>query len=796
VARLEDFDARSGGALERLVFGHRRWVVAIAALATVALGWLGATRHVVDADFERMVPTGHPFVRTWRAHRGALRGLGNALHVVVESTRGDVWDPRYLEALREISDELFLMPGVDRPWVRSLWTPGVRWNEVTEEGFRGGPVMPDDWDGSPAATAALRRNVERAGIVGSLVAADAGSTLVFVPLLDGGAAGGDAIAYPALVGALDRLSARWEAPGSPARVRVVGFARLVGDLLAGIRGVAALFAAAAAIVTAALFAFTRCARSTAIVVGCSLVALVWQVGIVSALGLELDPFSVLVPFLVFATGVSHGAQKMNGILQDVGRGTQRLVAARYTFRRLFAAGLAALATDAAGFAVLLLVGVPAIRRMAATACLGVAALVLTNLVLLPVLLSYTGVSPAAAARSLRGEREGARSARAWRILERLTDRRRAAVALAACAALVAAALVVRRDLRYGDLDAGAPELRPSSRYNLDAAYLAAHYDLAGDRFALIVETPPEGCLAWRTLVEADRAGWALQQVPGVRGTSSLADAVRRITAGGFEGNPRWLTLSRDQAVLNQAAQQAITRNPDLFDPDCAVTPVVAHLSDHRAETLERVVAAAEAFARGHDGPERRFLLAAGNAGIEAATNAVVRQERWRMALAAYGAVILLCLAALRSWRAVVVTLVPLAATSILCEALMVALGIGVKISTLPVIALGVGIPDYALYLLSVQLAHQRAGVPLAEAHRRALRFTGRVVALVGVTLAASVVTWGASPVRLQADMGVLLTFTFLGNMVAALVLVPALSAFLLGGARDAARIAGADGARA
>ena len=80
-------------------------------------------------------------------------------------------------------------------------------------------------------------------------------------------------------------------------------------------------------------------------------------------------------------------------------------------------------------------------------------------------------------------------------------------------------------------------------------------------------------------------------------TASLADAVRQITAGSFEGSPKWLTLSRDQAVLDYAAQQAVTRNPELFDVDCAVMPVVAYLSDHREETLDRVVRAAQGFAR-------------------------------------------------------------------------------------------------------------------------------------------------------------------------------------------------------
>jgi len=124
--------------------------------------------------------------------------------------------------------------------------------------------------------------------------------------------------------------------------------------------------------------------------------------------------------------------------------------------------------------------------------------------------------------------------------------------------------------------------------------------------------------------------------------------------------------------------------------------------------------------------------------------------------------------------------VPLVITSVLCEALMVALGIGVKVATLPVIALGVGIGiDYALYLLSVQLAQQRAGLSLADAYRSALKFTGKVVVLVGVTLAAGVATWALSPIKFQADMGVLLAFMFVWNMVGAVVLIPALSYYLL-----------------
>jgi len=174
------------------------------------------------------------------------------------------------------------------------------------------------------------------------------------------------------------------------------------------------------------------------------------------------------------------------------------------------------------------------------------------------------------------------------------------------------------------------------------------------------------------------------------------------------------------------------------------------------------------------------MLAAGSAGVEAATNIVVKKAWLQMLLLVYAAVAVLCLITFRSWRAAVVAMVPLVITSILCEALMVGLGIGVKVATLPVVALGVGIGvDYALYLLSVQMAQMRAGMSLAEAYGRTLRFTGKVVVLVGVTLAAGVITWALSPIKFQADMGILLAFMFLWNMVGAVVLIPALSYVLL-----------------
>ena len=787
VKDIKDFDQKSGNKLERIVFNYRMVMVLLCALVTLVFGWQ-MKNIVFNASFEKMIPQSHPYIKNYLANKNELRGLGNSIRVVVENTTGDIYNPEYLEVLRQVNDELVMTPGVDRAWVKSLWMPIVRWAEVTEEGFTGGPVMPSKYDGSQPAIEKLKLNVARAGIIGSLVANDYKSSMITVPLLEKDSDTGKKMDYNLFSKTLEKNIRSKQTANI--KIHIIGFAKLVGDLIDGLMLVISYFAVAALIAAVIIYLYTRCLRSMALVIFCSILAVIWQLGIVTILGFDLDPYSILVPFLVFAIGVSHGVQKMNGIMQDIGRGTHRLVAARYTFRRLFLAGMTALLADAVGFAVLMMIDIPVIKNLALTASVGVAVLIFTNLLLLPVLLSYTGVSDKAAKRSLKEEEKESTCTKGagalWCLLDRFTERRWATIAVAVSAVLGIAGFIISLNLKIGDLDPGAPELRPNSRYNKDNTYITKNYALSSDLFAVIMKTPPDGCSKYESLIEADRLAWALQQVPGVQMTVSLVDAVRQITTGSSEGSLKWYTISRNQDVLNYCSVQASSNNPDLFNGDLSVMPIIAYLADHKAETLSQVVKVSEDFIKQHSTKDHQFMLAAGGAGIEAATNIVVKEAMRTMMIYVYLAVTALCFITFRSWRAVIVAIMPLILTSILCEALMVFLGIGVKVATLPVIALGVGIGvDYALYLLSVQLAKQRQGESLTDAYRHAIQFTGKVVGLVGITLAAGVVTWAFSPIKFQADMGILLTFMFIWNMLGALILIPALSHFLLNNIKTA-----------
>ena len=774
-----DFDDSTGNRAERLIFNHRFLIIVLIAMVSIVLGWQ-ATRLEVNANFDRMIPSSHPYIKNFLDNRNELSGLGNSLRIVVENTEGDIFDPAYLQTLREINDELFLIPGFDRPWMKSLWTPILRWTQVTEDGLRGGPVMPDHFDGSTEKLDELRENLARSGALGRVVANDYKSTMITVPLLDRYPDSGLPLDYKALSQTLEEKIRSKERDGI--RIHIVGFAKLVGDLIHGLDEILLFFAISALIAAVFVYGYTRCLRSTLMLVAVSMLGVVWLLGLMHLAGYELDPYTILVPFLIFAIGLSHGAQKMNGVMQDIGRGTHKYVAARYTFRRLFMAGLTALLANVVGFAVLIIVDIPVIRDLALTTSIGVSVLIFTKLILIPILLSYMGVSVSAAKRSMREQktREKGEIHPIWSFCATFTQPKRAWIAISVALLLGAAALVVRQDLQIGDLSAGAPELRPGSRYNQDVAFVTANYGQSNDQFAVLVKTPPNVCDHFSNLVEADRLGWSLSHVPGVQSTESFATMTKQGVTGTFEGYYKWNSIIREPRSLGYAASQVLVNNPDVLNPKCSVFPVMAYLTDHKATTLSNVLKHVEEFAEEHNSDELQFLPAAGNAGIEAVTNIVVKESFYKMHALLYVGVILLCFITFRSWRAVLVALIPLLITTILCEALMVWLDIGVKVATLPVIALGVGVGvDYALYLLSVQLLLQRGGASLRDAYTASLQFTGRVVALVGMTMAAGVITWAWSPIKFQADMGILLAFMFIWNMLGALILIPALSYFLL-----------------
>ena len=353
---------------ERLVFSKRPVVMLLMLIATLVLAWQ-ATQLKVAASFEKMIPTKHEYVVNFLANRADLTSLGNVVRVTVQAKEGDIFSAEYLETLKKVTDKAFYIPGVNRPEMASLWTANVRWTSVTEEGLEGGQVIPATYNGDAESIALVRQNVELSGQIGRLVGNDFKSTIVYLPLLEINPETGNRLDYKEFS---ERIEAelRDEFNSDKIEIRVTGFAKIVGDLIEGATQVVMFFGVAVLITLVMLFLYSRSVKSTVATLACSITAVIWQLGLLNALGMGLDPYSMLVPFLVFAIGVSHGVQIVNAIAHKQGEGHNKLDAARLAFRGLYIAGLTALLSDGFGFATLMVIDIPVIRDLAIAAFCG------------------------------------------------------------------------------------------------------------------------------------------------------------------------------------------------------------------------------------------------------------------------------------------------------------------------------------------------------------------------------------------------------------------------------------------
>ncbi|MFZ5842437.1 MAG: efflux RND transporter permease subunit [Pseudomonadota bacterium] len=763
----------------------RKPVLAVFAAITVLMLW-SATQLKVDAGFAKNVPQEHEYMQTYFQYQQEFGGANRVL-IALEDTSGDIFNPTFFSRLEAVTKAVQSIQGVDPSQVSSLFTPNTRFTEITEEGFEGGPVVPADFRPVQADLERVRENVLKAGIIGRLVANDFSAAMITAQLLETDPVTGQKLDYIAFATALEN-EIRGQFQDQAVKVHIIGFAKVMGDVSDGAKGVVAFFLVALLITAVLLFVFTRSGKLTLWPIVCSLIAVVWQLGLLNAMGYGIDPMSILVPFLVFAIGVSHSVQLVNAFASQLIQGSSPLEAARHACHKVWAPGFTGILSDVVGFLTLLLINIEIIQELAVTAAIGVGVLIFTNMMLLPVLLSWTkpggGFADAFAhQQALQG--------RFWDKVAALAQPKYAWFTVAVAAVLFVVGYVGGQKMYVGDSQAGAPQLRPDSRYNQDTAFITEKFSIGVDLISVIVEVKQpapdspeaaegiaEACSNFDRLNAIDEFAWFMSNIDGVQSVVSLADVAKVVNSATSEGNLNWRVLSRNQDVLAQATQR-IPSSTGLLNSDCNVVPVMIFTQDHKADTITRVIEAVKQYRIDNPHPDLEFRLATGPVGVMAATNEAVAAAKWPMLLGVYAAVIVLCLISFRSIRGTLCVIIPLILVSYLAEALMATLGIGLTVATLPVVALGVGVGvDYGIYIFSQMRDDLRSGMSVQDAYRETLHVTGSAVFFTGLTLAVGVATWMVSALQFQADMGKLLSFMFLVNMIAAVLLLPALLTFL------------------
>ena len=758
------------GCADLLLNNRRRWL-AVFLLLSLGLGF-SATQVRLDPGFNKQIPVRHAYMLNFLDFSRVFTGANRLLVNVHWKGEGDIYNPQFLEVLQKVTDDVFFISGVSRPSVTSLFTPNVRYVEITEEGYVGDLVVPPQYAGTAEDLAKVRSNAARAGQIGRLLANDQRSALVRADLQDSDPKTGQPVSYVEIAQRLEDIRARYSS--DDIEINVVGFAKLVGDVVEGLNTVLMFFAVAFVITALLLWLYTRSLTLTVVALVVAMLPVVWLLGLLPLLGLGIDPMSVLVPFLIFSIGVSHAVQMSNAWRQDVQAGGNARQAARSAFCAIFIPGALALLMNALGFAVIMLIDIPIVHELGVTACIGVMLMIVTNKMLLPLILAGLTVPQRRAAPLARTSRHAL-----WWRLSALAEPRPALAVFVVSLLLLGAGVLKARQLEVGDIGVGAPELRADSRYNQDNQRIISSYSIGLDVLAVFVQTRAgdEACLNPQVMRAVESFDFQMRAVAGVQSVQSVAGMGKEMIAGNNEGNPRWSAIPGSSRGLQQGSL-AYSADSGLVSEGCKRMQILVFLNDHEGATVFHVVNEAKRIIAGIHASEVEFKLAGGNVGVMAAANEAVKHAEVIMLAALFCSVALFCLLTFRSLRAVLCILVPLGVVAILCNALMAMLGIGLKVATLPVMALGVGVGvDYGIYLYERIQHEMAAGAELREAFYRAMCQRGTAAVFTALTMAIGVGTWAFAPLKLQADMGILLAFMFLVNVLGAIFLLPALAAW-------------------
>ena len=848
MSRMEGFVNRCS----ELLLGWRRPLSALFTVVTLLFVW-SATHVRLDPGFLKLIPIKHPYMQTMMEYMKDFSGANTMLVNLRWKGEGDIYNPEFMEAMRKANDDVFFIPGINRVLVSSIYTPNTYYIEITEDGFKGEPVVPAKFSGQPEELDRVRHNVKLSGQIGLLVSNDAKSALIRANLQDydpDKPQDQQRVDYWEVQSKLEDIRGRFENPkkyvyrlkadqpplkagdvvaegyvdhgvlklmqtfkaqytpeGADApqlipvsgsdvdvevvdnpdynpniEVNIIGFARLLGDVIKGLLGVFGFFALAFLITVALLYGYSRSWKLTGVALAVALLPVLWLLGTLPLIGFGVDPMSILVPFLIFSIGVSHAVQMTSAWRHEVVAGADAVQASHAAFRKLFIPGAVALLTNALGFAVIMFIDIPIVHELGITACIGVLLMIVTNKMILPIILTHVTLEESCKRHHASKKAVGTGPlGGVFRLVARCAEPKTAVWVFGISLVLLAGATVLSRGMVIGDLGRGVPELRPDSRYNLDNDVIGQNYNIGTDLLTVIVEAKDfegDSCLHYEVVGLIDRFELYLRGVEGVRSVTSVAGVGKLIIGAFNEGNPRWRALPRSATGLSTGSK-AFDPNLGLNNEGCKAIQVMIFTNNHDGTTIAHVVEEAKKFIDANPVEGVKMRLATGNVGVMAATNEAVAQAEETMLLAIFGSLTLLCLITFRSFKATLCVLVPLALVSICCNALMAVLGIGLKVATLPVVALGVGVGvDYGIYLFE-QIQHEMRdrGSSFAEAFEAAMRQRGSAAVFTAITMAIGVGTWTLSALKLQADMGLLLAFMFVVNMLGAICLLPALGAW-------------------
>ncbi|WP_317930662.1 efflux RND transporter permease subunit [Halioxenophilus sp. WMMB6] len=754
---------------ETKVFEYPKIILGLIALVAIFFA-LQLPNLKIYSDFADLLPQTHPYIELHNEIKESFGGA-NVIIVGVEYTQSDIFNNDALARIHRVTQAIDSLPGVNHNLVTSLTHRNTRKVWLTPEGnLNSEPYYnPEQTNQTDAALDSLKSDViADARVYGPLVSPDMHMALIKAQLIEG------KLDYAETFRQIRALQESEQAEG--VKIHVTGQPMLVGWSYQYLDQIIVIFLFTGLIMVSLLIWYFRKAYGILIPLAGVIVSSIWGVGIISLFGYNLDPLSLVIPFLISARAMSHGIQLVERYYQELTTHDNHHLAARLTFENLFRPGSLGVVSDAIGLLLIAIGSIPLNTKMAHYASIWALSIIVTVLLAVPLLLSVLPKPKNSQATHNIFRHVGSLCA------DLISDQKSAKRLLVAGLLLMAGGLYFSSKVVIGESEPGSPILYQDHEYNLASKAINDSFP-GSEEMYIVAETDEKGGIkrpeVLKALADLQRHMLLDPEVGGAKGAPDLVKQVNRLL---HNTDPRWSQIPDDQLYVGGLMYTYMMSNPipgalnEFIDTDERVANLVFYYKDHQGETIRRAIYAAKTWIAENEGKVEGLTirLAGGTIGVIAAQNEAAFQTNLLVLPLVF--LLIFCSVTLfySSFLAGTMMLGAMFFATTLTYAYMGIVGMGINSNTVPIIAVGVGVGiDYSIYMMDRVRAEMVLSHSLIAAVQKAIRTTGLAVSFTAITLIAGIVMWVVlSDLRFQSDAALLLIVMVVLNGLSALLLVP------------------------
>jgi len=733
------------------------------------------------SNFADLLPQEHPYIQLHNEVKDTFGGANNVV-IAISVEEGDIFNSDTLSRIHRLTQGVDALPGVNHNLVRSLTHRTVRKTWLTEMGNMNSEAYYDPLkaDLSQEELDQLRLDVmANPTVYGLLVSPDLKSALIRATFNEGQL---DYVEIFRQLGELkesvEQLRATESAPG--VHIYATGQPVLMGWVYSYLSQIMQIFFLTLAILLTLLLAYfrTRIYGILLPLVGV-LISATWGLGIVSMLGYNLDPLTLVIPFLITARAMSHGIQLVERYYVEAHHAKDNHDAARRTFETLFRPGTLGIVSDAVGLLLISLGSSPINVKLGIYASIWASSVVVTVLMAVPLVLSLLPLS------KVSGDAADEAQAGVFAAMARFVTSRGGSLAVLLLALLVyAAGAALSTRVQIGESEPGSPILYPDHDYNVSSKNINANFPGSEEMYVVARTDEPGGMKRPEVLRALQDFQIHMLRDPEMGGSKGIPDLVKQVNQILHNDDPRWAVIPDEASYVGGLMFAFMASSPipgalkEFVDPEDQTANLVFFYKDHKGETLRRAIHMAKEWienpANQVEGLELR--LAGGPIGVTAAINEAAFQSNMVIIPAAMALIFLFVTLFYWSFHAGWLMFLVMTFCTVATYAYMGIVGIGIDVNTVPIIAVGIGVGiDYSIYMMDrVREETARAGGDLEAGIRYSIATTGKAIAFTATALIGGVVMWAfVSDLRFQADAALLLVVMLILNAWAAANLVPA-----------------------